>query len=177
LVFSLNGAVRDIRSLNNHPFRLDEFLLGEGGLEQSRALVEAIEAMRLGKPNAPSALVDVLNASTREVPRFKVEGREVRLVRLGSLALQVGNVLQLKGKDKFKWNALKRCVECDSYFYGGGMRKKFCSTECERRSNNRYKQNRDKIRSAYYRYNIRRTKRGDRKVSLRVFKDQLYKPR
>lgn len=176
----MNGTLKNIDNYGNLPkdFGLAEFVgLGGNYLEWAKTLVEAIEGMCAGKPYSPSCLVDVLNNSPENVPSFRVEEQQVKTVRMGSLGLQAALVLNLKGRDKFNWKLLKRCNECNNFFYGGGKRKIYCKKDCERRRNNRYKQERDKIRSAYYRYNIRRTKRGDGKVSLRVFKDQLYKPR
>jgi len=179
-VYSLNETLKDIDKYGNlsENSGLPEFVgLGGNYLEWAKTLVEAIQGMRIGKPNSPSSLVEVLNNSPENVPRFKVEEQQVKTVRIGSLCLQAALVLNLKGRDKFNWKLLKRCNECNNFLYGGGKRKIYCKKDCERRSNNRYKQERDKIRSAYYRYNVRRAEKGKRKESLRKFKEEIYKPR
>ena len=166
-----------VEAFDNHPFGLGDFVLGEGQLMQSKALLEAIEGMRLRKPNSAKSLMDALNSSLRQVPKFKVEGQEVVPVRIGSVHLQMSLVLELKGRNTFRWESLKRCAECNDYFYGGGSRKAYCKAECERRNNNRYKPERDRFRSARYQFNIREKKRGKKKTSSRVFREKIYKPR
>ncbi|GEM_PF-3239714 len=182
-VVTLNDTEKMILAYTNLPdFGLADFVFkdrvekeGKNApalLEQDRTLIDAVEAMRHRETEGLSKLVQALNDSLSNLPRFKVEGQTVKRIDRGTLALQLALVI-----DQIDWKLLKRCRECKKFFYGGGKKKVYCKRTCERKSNARYNPERDRIRIALYQFNKRLKRDGYKPVSKERFINTHYKPR
>jgi len=156
---------------------LADFVLGPGRLKRETEFLQSIENVRSGREDGLAQLVRSLNESTRDVPRYRLQAGQIIMEHLGSPALELQHVLTLKGRHRFEWQSLKRCQGCGKFFYGGGKRKTYCEKNCERRRNNQYKPERDRIRSAHYRFCARLVRNGKKEISLDQFKRHHYKPR